>query len=169
MKTTWLLLSSPSFHVLRFWFGAASCLTLSSLAAAAHLSSQEAGAAHEEALSHEDQSDDYRLTLETPGSARKDAPMDVEVHIVAKNGKKINVEYPARLRVEHPDLWELNEASSRLAVEGGKKPVRATLLGAVKPKKSGSQVLSVKVSFSVCTDEQCLIEKVVLSDRIEVK
>jgi hypothetical protein len=123
----------------------------------------------ESALSHEHEAENFQLTLETPGQAETNQLMDVEVHIVAKNGKKINLEYPARLRVQHPDIWEMNEASHRMVPDGQEEPIRATLLGSVTPRKKGAQLLSVKVSFSVCTDQQCLIEKVVLSERIQVK
>lgn len=111
---------------------------------------------------------DYELHLETPGEVAPGKPMAVEVHIHALNGKKVNVDYPARLQVVDGETWELVDGSGRLEPHGS-PPQSATLVGTVKAKAAGVRDLSIRVSFSVCSKEQCLVQKVVLTDSVTIR
>ncbi len=117
---------------------------------------------------HELDTENYSLSLETPGATETRGAMEFEIHLMAKNGKKINLEYPTRLKVLNTDAWQM-ASEERLVAEQATKPMRATLLGSVKALRSGSHRLNIRVHFSVCSSDQCLVERVDVSDLIDVK
>jgi len=110
---------------------------------------------------------DFEVSLETPGEARLGTPMEVEVHLVAKNGKKVNFDYPTKLIIEANPTWET--VSMRKLEKVGGDEAHAVLTATVRARSAGAQSLSVRIHFSVCTKTQCLVEKHLLTDTVTVR
>ncbi len=108
----------------------------------------------------------FDLLLETPGTAALNSEFGIEVHLVTKNGKKVNFDYPMKLSIKEGSTWETLEVE---LPQSGDDETQAALLAKVRPRLKGQHDLSVNISFSVCTKERCLIEKETLVDRLLVR
>lgn len=100
----------------------------------------------------------FEVTLHAPNEAKVGEGIPVSVVLVAKAGFKVNPEYPIKFAFE--ESAELVSEPKVLRKEQGTlEKTRAELRGVVTPRAAGARVVAGKLSFSVCTDERCLIEK----------
>lgn len=84
-------------------------------------------------------------------------PFDFTVTLEALSGYKVNPEYPIKFTF---DIGAFSAEPGVLRKEQGQvEEKKAELKGVVKLTAPGPTVVSGKLSFSVCTDERCLIEK----------
>lgn len=100
----------------------------------------------------------FSVMLKAPAQVKAGAPLDFVIVLSAHDGFKINEEYPLK--------FQFNEAKG---VTPKKDIVRkedaqvekstATLPLTVTIGAAGKHTVSGKLSFSVCTEERCLIEK----------
>jgi hypothetical protein len=107
-----------------------------------------------------------RMVPKAPYAAGKAG--EVEVRLQAKAGFKCNDQYPYKFKAEESGEVEyaapvvkgdaMRHESKQLAV----MTVRFT------PKSSGKKTIAGQFSFSVCTEEQCLVERRDLSLAIDV-
>ncbi len=109
---------------------------------------------------------DFELSLETAGETRLGSDMHVELHLSAKNGKKVNFAYPLKVAVLDSAAWK--QLEFRVSPEDKDHPEQATVLVRLKSLRQGSQELALKINFSVCDDGQCLVSKEVLTDQVAV-
>jgi len=110
----------------------------------------------------------FELTLSAPGTYEVGKPGNAEIVLVAKDPFKVNDQYPYKFKVKEARGLKLEGTTigkDRVKLE----PKRATLTVPFVPEQSGKQTLSGQFSFSVCTEEKCLIEKRDLSLVIDVK
>lgn len=93
-----------------------------------------------------------------PSSAKAGTPFEFKVTLEAQAGYKVNPDYPIKFTYDSGPSFSAdpNVLRKEQATVEGKK---AELKGAVQLTGPGSTVVSGKLSFSVCTDDRCLIEK----------
>ena len=100
----------------------------------------------------------FQLTIAGPGSGQVGESVEVVIHLQAQSGYKVNQEYPIKFTFDASE--SVNAEMPVLKKEQGKVVKNeAELRGKVKLGKAGPQVIGGKLSFSVCTEERCLIEK----------
>ena len=100
----------------------------------------------------------FQLSFEAPPAAKVGVPLTLKVILVAKNGYKVNDEYPIKFKFDEnagvkaaKDTVRKEDAKlEKMRVE---LPMQVTIAGA------GATSVSGRLSFSVCTEERCLIEK----------
>lgn len=97
----------------------------------------------------------FVLRASAPESA--EGPFDFIVTLEALSGYKVNPEYPIKFTF---DTGAFSAEPEVLRKEQGQfEEKKAELKGVVKLTAPGPNVVSGKLSFSVCTEERCLIEK----------
>ncbi len=97
----------------------------------------------------------FVVRASAPESA--EGPFDFTVTLEALAGYKVNPEYPIKFTF---DSGAFSAEPGVLRKEQGQvEEKKAELKGVVKLTAPGPTVVSGKFSFSVCTDERCLIEK----------
>jgi hypothetical protein len=111
-------------------------------------------------------SENFELSLETAGETRLGSEMHVEIHLSAKNGKKVNFAYPLKVAVLDTAAWK--QLEFRVSPEDKENPEQATILVRLKSLHQGSHQLALKINFGVCDDGQCLVNKEVLTDQVAV-
>jgi len=127
-------------------------------AAAAPAGSEKQGAVVSE--------DAFSAWLQTASPAKAGGPVQLEAVLVAKPPYHCNPEYPHK--------FKLNPAPAGLAypeetVRGMKvTPERSTLAIPVNAQSAGKPTISGTLSFSVCTEERCMVEKRDLSVALDV-
>ncbi len=100
----------------------------------------------------------FQLSLEATGPFTVGKPAEARVVLHAKGGFKVNDQYPFKLTlVEQPGLEFPAKVVTRDAMTIEKK--QGVMKVAFSPKSAGDHALSGRFSFSVCTEERCLIEK----------
>ncbi len=100
----------------------------------------------------------FQLSFEAPPAGKVGVPLTLKVVLVAKNGYKVNDEYPIKFKFDEnagvkaaKDTVRKEDAKlEKMRVE---MPMQVTIAGA------GATSVSGRLSFSVCTEERCLIEK----------
>ncbi len=100
----------------------------------------------------------FELGLEAAGPFAVGKAGEAQVVLVAKNGFKVNDQYPFKLTLSDAAGLELPRkvvTRDAMALEKHKGVMKV----AFTPKSAGAHTLSGRFSFSVCTDERCLIEK----------
>lgn len=101
--------------------------------------------------------DDYSVELKPTGSYSKDKEGVIEVVIEAKGDKHINEQYPFKFTPKDSDQITFKGPTGK---DGGTFDAkRAVLRVPFTPKKSGTVKVAGKVSLSVCSDKNCLMEK----------
>lgn len=102
--------------------------------------------------------DGFELSLEPPASAEVGKPATATIVLQAKAPYKVNQEYPIKLTLsESPGLTFPAPKVGKEAVTLEAK--QALMKVQLTPKSAGTHTLAGRFSFSVCTDERCLIEK----------
>jgi hypothetical protein len=110
--------------------------------------------------------DAFSVWLQTASPAKAGAPVQLEAVLVAKPPYHCNPEYPHK--------FKLNPAPAGLAypedtVRGMKvTPERSVLAIPVNAQSAGKPTVSGTLSFSVCTEERCMVEKRDLSVSLDV-
>ena len=109
----------------------------------------------------------FTLSIEPVGSYAAGKAGEVKIVLDAKGGYKCNDKYPYKFKAkETPGIQFAAPVVKKDAVALAGK--RATMPVAFTPKTSGKKTIAGKFSFSVCTEERCLVEKRDLSVDIAV-
>jgi hypothetical protein len=110
----------------------------------------------------------FELTLTGAGPYRAGQPGQAEVVLIAKEPFHVNEKYPYKFKLESAaGLKFPNMIVKDDAVKLEKQ--RAVVSVPFTPEAAGAKKLAGQLSFSVCTDERCLIEKRDLALAIDVK
>lgn len=112
------------------------------------------------------QEDAFHLSLEAPESVSVGKEAVFKVLLTAQGGYKVNDEYPLKFQFTETDQVRPAKATVRKEDATIEKK-RAQLPLSVTIQSSGKHKVSGKLSFSVCTDERCLIEKRDLSIEVD--
>jgi hypothetical protein len=133
-----------------------------SVATAAEPAAQTAGAASKYTEAG------FDLVLEPKGDYSAGKEGEADIVLSAKAPFHVNQQYPYKFKLkESPGLSFANMVVSKEAVK--LEPARATLPVAFTPAAAGKHTVSGQLSFSVCTADQCMIEKRDLALEIEAK
>jgi hypothetical protein len=109
----------------------------------------------------------FDLVLQPKGDYASGKAGEAEVVLSAKPPYHVNDKYPYKFKLkEAPGLTFANMIVTKDAVKF--EPARATVPVAFTPS-AGKHTLSGQLSFSVCTDDKCMIEKRDLALEIEAK
>jgi hypothetical protein len=110
----------------------------------------------------------FDLVLEPKGDYSAGKEGEADIVLSAKAPFHVNQQYPYKFKLkESPGLSFANMVVSKEAVK--LEPARATLPVAFTPAAAGKHTVSGQLSFSVCTADQCMIEKRDLALEIEAK
>lgn len=110
----------------------------------------------------------FSLRLEHSGSVSVGKESRAKLVLEAKAGFKVNDQYPIKFQLEESSSLGLSGTVLRresFSVEKTKASVEVPFTA----KQSGEHRLSGRLSFSVCTEERCLIEKRDLSLNIKAQ
>jgi hypothetical protein len=109
----------------------------------------------------------FDLVLQPKGDYASGKPGEAEIVLSAKPPYHVNDKYPYKFKLKDaPGLSFPNRVVSKDLVKF--EPARATVPVAFTPS-AGKHTLSGQLSFSVCTDDKCMIEKRDLALEIEAK
>jgi hypothetical protein len=109
----------------------------------------------------------FDLVLQPKGDYASGKAGEADVVLSAKPPYHVNDKYPYKLKLkEAPGLTFASMIVTKDAVK--LEPARATVPIAFTPS-AGKHTLSGQLSFSVCTDDKCMIEKRDLALEIEAK
>lgn len=100
----------------------------------------------------------FVVRAEAPKSAAAGVPFDFKVTLEARAGYKVNPEYPIKFTFDTGPSFTAEPAVLRKE-QGAVEEKKAELRGPVRLAGPGPAIISGKLSFSVCTDARCLIEK----------
>jgi hypothetical protein len=110
----------------------------------------------------------FDLALQPKGSYASGQAGEAEIVLSAKAPFHVNDKYPYKFKIkEAPGLKfaTLIVAKDQVKLE----PARATVPVAFTPESAGKHTVAGQLSFSVCTDDKCMIEKRDLALEIEAK
>lgn len=111
--------------------------------------------------------DSFALLLRPSGSYKVGQAGQVEVVLDAKAPYKVNDKYPYKFKLEPSAGLKF---PNQVVKEGVKlEQKRAVMPVGFTPESSGPKNVRGQFSFSVCTEERCLIEKRDLSLAIDVQ
>jgi hypothetical protein len=96
-------------------------------------------------------------------------PGEVEIALESRGEWHVNEEYPIRvdLKAEPGVTIPKAELVKDDAKEFGEEKVR--FLAAVEPSAAGEHEVTCDVSFALCTEENCILERRTLAMKLEVK
>ncbi len=110
----------------------------------------------------------FELSIASAGSVEAGKPANAEIVLEAKPPFHVNDKYPYKFKLkETPGLTFPKPVVGKDAVVLEK--TRAKMTVPFSAAKAGKSVLAGQFSFSVCTDDKCLIEKRDLSLSIDAK
>ena len=102
--------------------------------------------------------DAFSLSLDGPKMAKVGETVAYTIVLSAKNGYKVNQEYPVKFRFA--EGGDLTPSKGTVTKEDAKlEKTKIELPAEVVFKKPGAHRVEGRLSFSVCTDDRCLIEK----------
>lgn len=102
--------------------------------------------------------DAFVLSLAGPSQVKVGQPVQLVVTLTAKNGFKVNDEYPVKFRLNPTQGLTLTKDT--VGKEDGQlEKTKIQIPVELKADQAGSYQVTGKFSFSVCTDDRCLIEK----------
>lgn len=108
----------------------------------------------------------FSTWLQVTSPAKAGAPVQLEAVLVAKPPYHCNEEYPHKFKLSAPPA---GLSYPEETVRGMKvAPERSVLAIPVNAQSSGKPTVSGTLSFSVCTEERCLVEKRELSVALDV-
>jgi hypothetical protein len=107
----------------------------------------------------------YSVWLEGGESYAAGKPATVQAVIVPKDGYKCNDEYPFKFKGSPSDGVTFPEEVAR---DASVSPERTTLSIPFVPARAGEATVSGTLSFSVCTEENCIIKKAPLAVKVKV-
>ena len=111
----------------------------------------------------------FSLKMVPAGPYEAGKPAEVKVELSAKSGFKCNDQYPYKFKAKESPGVEFTEAvvkKDAMKLEGKNKGVMTV---AFTPTSTGKKTVAGQFAFSVCTDEQCLVERRDLALDIDVK
>jgi hypothetical protein len=110
----------------------------------------------------------FELSIEPKGSYASGQEGKVEIVLQAKEPFHVNDKYPYKFKLR--DSAGVKFASNVVKQDAVKlEKSRAVMSVAFVPESAGKKQIAGQFSFSVCTDEKCLIEKRELSLGVDVK
>jgi hypothetical protein len=110
----------------------------------------------------------FKLELKANGSYEAKSPSEVTIVLLAKGPYKINDKYPYKFKLQKSE--GVTFPSDVVRKENVKlEHKKAEMRVAFTPESSGSKQIAGLFSFSVCTDERCVIEKRDLAINVDVK
>jgi len=110
----------------------------------------------------------FDLALSPKGAYASGQAAEAEIVLVAKAPFHVNQNYPYKFKLKDaPGLKFANPVVGKDAVK--LEAARATMPVAFTPESAGKHTLAGQMSFSVCTDDKCMIEKRDLSLDIDAK
>ena len=110
----------------------------------------------------------FDLVLQPKGAYASGQAGEAEIVLNAKPPFHVNDKYPYKFKIkEAPGLKFANLVVAKDSVK--LEPARATVPVAFTPESAGKHTLAGQLSFSVCTDDKCMIEKRELALDIEAK
>lgn len=110
----------------------------------------------------------YVVELEAAGPFKAGEKGAANVVLVPKGVYKVNDEYPMKLKLSDSDGVTYEKATLKKA-DFEFSPKKGTFAVAFTPAKAGKAKISGTLSMSVCSEENCLIEKVSLEKEIDVE
>jgi hypothetical protein len=112
--------------------------------------------------------DHFIAELKSVGTAKAGQKSTVEVVIEPKGAYKINDKYPTKLSLKETQGIAFEKAVLRK--EDGKfSDKKGTFRVSFTPAAAGKTTVRGKLSMSVCSDENCLMEKVELALDVDVQ
>ena len=93
----------------------------------------------------------------------------VEIVLDAKAPFHVNDQYPIKFKVKEGAGREVCRRPWSARTRRSSKQCEATMPVAFVPESAGQHTVAGQLSFSVCTDENCLMEKRDLSLVVDVK
>ncbi|HEX3777381.1 MAG TPA: hypothetical protein VHV51_23070 [Polyangiaceae bacterium] len=100
----------------------------------------------------------FELVLAPKGNYASGQAGEAEIVLSAKAPFHVNQNYPYKFKLkESPGLKFASPVVGKDQVK--LEPARATLPVAFTPESAGKHTLAGQLSFSVCTDDKCMIEK----------
>jgi hypothetical protein len=110
----------------------------------------------------------FDLSLQPKGNYAVGQPGEADIVLLSKAPFHVNQSYPYKFKLkELPGLKFANLVLSKDAVK--LEPARAEVSVPFTPDSAGKHVLAGVLSFSVCTDDKCMIEKRELALEIDAK
>jgi pyruvate/2-oxoglutarate dehydrogenase complex dihydrolipoamide acyltransferase (E2) component len=110
----------------------------------------------------------FDLALQPKGSYSSGQAGAAEIVLAAKAPFHVNQNYPYKFKLkEAPGLKFANLVITKDLVK--LEPARATVPVAFTPETAGKHTLAGQLSFSVCTEDKCMIEKRELALEIDAK
>ncbi len=110
----------------------------------------------------------FDLVLQPKGAYASGQAGEAEIVLNAKPPFHVNDKYPYKFKIkEAPGLKFANLVVAKDSVK--LEPARATVPVAFTPESAGKHTLAGQLSFSVCTDDKCMIEKRDLALDIDAK
>ncbi len=110
----------------------------------------------------------FDLVLQPKGDYASGKAAEVDVVLSAKPPFHVNDKYPYKFKLKDaPGLTFANMVVTKDSVKF--EPARATVPVAFTPTSLGKHTVSGQLSFSICTDDKCMIEKRDLALEIEAK
>ncbi|MEO6603797.1 MAG: hypothetical protein ABIQ16_28195 [Polyangiaceae bacterium] len=100
----------------------------------------------------------FDLVLQPKGAYASGQPGEAEIVLNAKAPFHVNDKYPYKFKIkEAPGLKFANLVVAKDAVK--LEHAKATVPVAFTPESAGKHTVAGQLSFSVCTDDKCMIEK----------
>jgi hypothetical protein len=110
----------------------------------------------------------FDLVLQPKGAYTSGQAAEAEIVLSAKAPFHVNDKYPYKFKIkEAPGLKFANLVVAKDLVK--LEPARATVPVAFTPESAGKHTLAGQLSFSVCTEDKCMIEKRELALDIDAK
>jgi len=110
----------------------------------------------------------FDLSLSPKGAYASGQAGEAEIVLNAKAPFHVNQNYPYKFKLkETPGVKYANLVVAKDQVK--LEPARATLPVAFTPESAGKHTVAGQLSFSVCTDDKCMIEKRELALEIDAK
>lgn len=121
--------------------------------------------------------DPYVASLAAPGEPRAGVPATVTLTLVVRNGFHMNADYPTSFKVTeggsvtYPRARTDQDTGLTVQACADNRDVNCGARAAVPyiAPAAGTHTVSGLFAFSVCNDEQCLIEKVTLAVPVTVR
>lgn len=110
----------------------------------------------------------YYLSLNAPAKVRVGEEFEFSVELEPRGVHKVNSEYPIRMTLVSSEGWSASkEKWSREDARGDAHHVAFS--GRAKALAKGRHPIELRVSFSVCSSDQCLVEKKDLRHFVEIQ
>lgn len=104
------------------------------------------------------QAEAFDVALVSVGSFKAGQPAQLEIQLSAKSPYKCNDKYPYKFKAKPTPDVEFTEPVVRME-KGKLTKMTFTLPIAFTPKTSGAKSVEGQFSFSVCTEDRCLVER----------